>query len=172
MQRKPNYQYYVEGEDEKKLIHTLKTDLQCIVSGKVDRLNVIQEKFPIARIRTLKQGTTVILLFDTDVEKTDILKNNIEFLRKHSAIKEVICIPQVKNLEEELLYSCNIKDIEKLTHSCSKKDFKRDLIKCTNLKERLQVCGFSVDKLWSRQASGVFGDIINGSEKIKIRSKF
>ncbi|MFW5652150.1 MAG: hypothetical protein ACOCNC_12380 [Acetivibrio ethanolgignens] len=87
MRRKPNYQYYVEGEDEKKLLNTLKTDLQCIVHGRVDRLNVIQEKFPIARIRTLTQETTVILLFDTDVEKTDILKNNVEFLRKQSAIK-------------------------------------------------------------------------------------
>lgn len=34
-------QYYVEGEDEEKLIQTLKYDLGIIRSGKVQKLNVI-----------------------------------------------------------------------------------------------------------------------------------
>lgn len=36
------YHYYVEGEDDKKIVNTLKTDFQIIESGKVDVFNVVQ----------------------------------------------------------------------------------------------------------------------------------
>jgi hypothetical protein len=35
MGRNNIYYYFVEGEDEEKLIQVLKTDLRCIVPGKV-----------------------------------------------------------------------------------------------------------------------------------------
>lgn len=168
MRKGVNYQYYVEGEDEEKLINILKTELKCIAPGKVNKFNVIQERITTLRIRTLKQDTVVVLVFDTDVVKTDILKSNIEFLRKQSAIKEVICIPQVKNLEDELLYSCTIKKIEEITHSRSSKNWKSDWIACKNAGERLEACGFSLEKFWSRQALGVFQNIENGAKKIKL----
>ena len=38
------FQYYVEGEDEEKLINVLKSDMQCIVAGKVHILNPVTEK--------------------------------------------------------------------------------------------------------------------------------
>lgn len=31
------YQYYVEGDDEKKLLEILKRDFRCIKSGKIDK---------------------------------------------------------------------------------------------------------------------------------------
>ena len=53
MRKKDIYHYYVEGEDEKKLLDVLKGELGCIESGKVDKVNVVQTKFSIARIRPL-----------------------------------------------------------------------------------------------------------------------
>lgn len=47
MDKRKNYQYYVEGDDEKCLINVLKRDLQCIASGKVEKFNAIQNKFSV-----------------------------------------------------------------------------------------------------------------------------
>lgn len=41
-----NYHYFVEGEDEKKLLSVLKTDMQLILPGKIEHFNIIQEKLP------------------------------------------------------------------------------------------------------------------------------
>ena len=71
MRRNTIYQYYVEGEDEKSIINALKQGLRKIESGKVEKFNVIQNKFTIARIRPLKSGTVVILVYDTDVENNN-----------------------------------------------------------------------------------------------------
>ena len=61
----------------------MKLDLRCIESGKIDKFNVIQSRFTTARMRTLKTGTTVVLVYDTDVEmNTKILDENIAFLKK------------------------------------------------------------------------------------------
>lgn len=103
------YHYYVEGDDEKKVIDTLKTSMQLIISGKVDVFNVIERKFTRNQIMRLKQGTIVVLVFDTDTNQVDTLLENILFLQKQPIVKKVICVPQVKNLEDELLRSCNIK---------------------------------------------------------------
>lgn len=121
MRKSGIYQYYVEGEDERSLLNTLKLDLRCIESGKIDKFNVIQSRFTTARMRTLKTGTTVVLVYDTDVEmNTKILDENIAFLKRQKGIKEVICIPQVRNLEDELVRACNIKNIVDLTKSLTK----------------------------------------------------
>ena len=60
------YQYYVEGDDEKALVNTLKSDLRCIESGKVDVFNVVQNLLKPTRLRTLKPNTIVVLVYDTD----------------------------------------------------------------------------------------------------------
>lgn len=170
MRRNTIYQYYVEGEDEKSIINALKQGLRKIESGKVEKFNVIQNKFTIARVRPLKSGTVVILVYDTDVENNNsILEYNINFLRKQSAIKEVICVPQVKNLEDELTRACNVKNITELTKSNSKKDYKRELISCTNLSNRLQDCNFDISKFWSKIPQNIFEKFGNGAEKIKLK---
>lgn len=170
MRRKATYHYYVEGEDEKSLLDVLKSDLRCIESGKVDKFNVVQNKFTNARIRPLKTGTIVVLVYDTDVETNmDILQYNVDFLKKQSGIKDVICIPQVKDLEEELKYACGLKNIRELTKSGTKTDYKRDLISCSNLGARLSKCNFDITKFWSRLPNNKFRPFGNDSEKIKIK---
>lgn len=172
MRKSGIYQYYVEGEDERSLLNTLKLDLRCIESGKIDKFNVIQSRFTTARMRTLKTGTTVVLVYDTDVEmNTKILDENIAFLKRQKGIKEVICIPQVRNLEDELVRACNIKNIVDLTKSLTKADYKRDLINCSNLSDRLKKCKFDIIKIWAEIPKNNFKKYGNDSEKIKIKSK-
>ena len=166
-----NYYYFVEGQDDKKIVSTLKTDYRKICAGKVQVFNVVQEKISVMHLRNLKQNTIVILVFDVDTDNVDILKENINFLKRQSIIKEVICVPQVKNLEDEFMRSCNIKQIKELTNSKSNREYKSDLIKITNLKNRLDKCKFDFDKFWIKKPENIFRDIPNESSKIRIKDK-
>ena len=73
-------QYYVEGEDEEKLINVLKTDLKAIRPGKVQKLNVVAHEITNARLMTLRSGTMVVLVFDTDAGNINILNRNLAVL--------------------------------------------------------------------------------------------
>ena len=172
MRKNATYHYYVEGEDEKSLLDALKSELKCIESGKVEKFNVIQNRFTSARIRPLKSGTIIVLVYDTDVEtNVEILKYNIDFLEKQIAIKEVICIPQVKNLEDELKRSCKIKCVGELTNSKTTTDYKRAMISCTNLGAKLNKCDFDISKMWRQLPINSFKQFGNNAEKIKIYNK-
>ena len=70
--------------------------------------------------RTLERETTVVLVFDTDVEKVNILDENIKIIKNSNNVRDIICIPQIKNLEDELIYSTNITKIIDLLESKSK----------------------------------------------------
>ena len=163
------YQYYVEGDDEKVLINSLKSELRCIVPGKVEVFNVVQNAFTVARLRTLEADTTIVLVYDTDIDMVDILKNNIRFLKEHNAVKEILCIPQVENLEDVLIDSCGIDKVTEITHSKTKTDFKRDIIRCTNLGSRLKACEFDKNKLWEKMPNNKFKEFGNDSNKIKFK---
>ena len=151
-----NYHYFVEGEDEKKLLSVLKTDMQLILPGKIEHFNIIQEKITKPRLMTIKSGTTIVLVFDTDVGDSKILNENIRFLEKQSTIKKVLCITQVKNLEDEFKRSCNIKQIKELTGSKSNKDFKADLIKEKNLSKKLSAKNFNFKNNTGERLAGFF----------------
>lgn len=170
MKKNANYHYYVEGEDEKSLLDVLKSDMKCIESGKVEKFNVIQNRISEARIRPLKYGVIVVFVYDTDVEtNVDVLKYNIEFLKKKPGIKEVVCIPQVKNLEDELKKSCDIKCVGELTNSKTTSEYKKALIACTNLGARLEKCNFDISKMWVQIPENSFRQFGNDAEKIKIK---
>lgn len=166
--RSKNIIYYVEGEDEQKLIETLKTGLRVIKPGKVQKLNVMQKLITPARLRTLKPQTMVVLVFDTDTKTLDVLKKNIEILESCTAISEIITIPQVHNLEEELVRSCNIRKITELLNSKSNTEFKSDFIHVSNLDQKLSEHGFNINILWSKQPESPYDKIHNQSEKIKL----
>lgn len=163
-----NVQYYVEGEDEKKLVNTLKNQLRVIVTGKVQKLNVIQDKINYNILRTLKKGTIVVLIFDTDTDNVDTLNNNIQKLKECSFVSKIVTIPQVPDLESELIRSCNIKKITQLLNSRSKKDFKSDLIHITNLDIKLKEHEFDINLFWNQQPDFPYQNIPNNSQIIKI----
>ena len=133
------YHYFVEGPDDKKVLDTLKTDLRMILPGKVEKFNVVQNKLTKNRLMTSKYPTTVILVFDADAGNIDILRENIDLLRRQkNQIREVICIMQVI------------------------------LIHITNLSSRLKECQFDLSKFWVMQPSNQYKDIMNEAERIKL----
>lgn len=166
MRRGMYYHYYVEGEDEVKLVNTLKTDLQLIVPGKVQKFNVVEQKLTKLRLRELKTGTTVVLVFDTDTNKITTLLENIRLLEKESIVKEVLCVSQVKNLEDELVRSCDIKQVRELTGSKSNKDYKRDMIKDSNFAQKLKNHKFDIGRFWDTVDEN-YREIGNDGYKIK-----
>ena len=127
MNRNIRYRYYVEGECEKKLVDTLKAN-QMIISGKSEVFNPVQDYFNYMHIRTLPQNSIIILIFDTDKKETSALVRNLEFLRGHSFIKEVLCIPQILNLEDEILRSTNIKHIRDFFNCKRDSEFKQKFL--------------------------------------------
>ena len=157
--------YFVEGENERKLIETIKN--KYLYSGKVKIINIIQNKVPNSILRTLERETVVVLVFDTDVEKIDILDENIKLIISSNNVKDVTCIPQIKNLEDELIYSTNINKIVDLLESKSKKDFKNDFNNCKNLIKKLEDKEFKISKIWSREAVDIFKKYKNEAIKIK-----
>lgn len=164
-------QYYVEGEDEEKLIHVLKTDLCLIRPGKVQKLNVIEHVLTDARLMTLRPGTMTVLIFDTDTGHTSILNKNLEKLKNCSAVSEIVTIPQIFNLEDELIHSCSIKKITELLGSKSKREFKADFIRTKDLAGRLREHQFDIYQLWCKQPLPPYQNIANQAETIKILSR-
>lgn len=164
-------QYYVEGEDEKKLVDTLKTDMQLIYPGKVNVFNVTQRIFTSARLVNLKPDTVVVLIFDTDVGNADILYRNLKILEKCVNVDRVLLIPQHKKLEHELVRACNICEINELLGTTSEREFKTKFIKVTNLAKKLEVKGFDIRRLWTIDGSDLFNGISNDSNEIKIGEK-
>ena len=161
-------QYYVEGEDEEKLINVLKTDLKAIRPGKVQKLNVVAHEITNARLMTLRPGTMVVLVFDTDAGSINILNKNLTILKKCPAVSEIATVPQVLNLEQELVRSCCIKKAEDLLDSRSKKDFKADFIRVSNLAGKLREHQFDIKRLWCGKPPAPYQSIENQSGKIQL----
>lgn len=163
-----NIQYYVEGDDEKKLLTVLKTQLKLIRPGKIQKLNVINEYITDVTLRTLKEDTWVVLVFDTDTNQVDILQKNIRKLNQCPSVSKVITIPQVRNLEDELLRSCKIKKITNLLNSRSVSKFKSDLIHISNLDAKLSEHQFNINKFWSLTPPSPYQAISNEAKSIKL----
>ena len=161
-------QYYVEGEDEKKIINVLKSDLKVISPGKVQKLNVVTQKITDMRLRTLALGTMVVFVFDTDRGEVDMLKENIEIVKACPSVSEIILIPQVPNIEGELVRSCDIKKIEDLLNSKSRHEFKSDLIRVSNLDKKLLEHQFDIKLFWCGIPAPPYQDIDNRAAKVKI----
>ena len=164
-------QYYVEGPDDKKVIDTLKTKMGLVKPGKVDVLNVVTEKITDLRLRTLSPGTMVVLVFDVDAGSRDILNTNIQKLKNCQAVTEVVTIPQVPKLEIELVRSCDIRQIKELLNSRSNDDFKRDVMRVTNLDAKLREHLFDIDQFWSATPIPPYHDIPNQATKAKMKGK-
>ena len=153
---------------KKKLIEVLKTDMRLIMPGKVQILNVVQKRISDTKLRILAPGTILVFVFDTDVGDPSILIENIKKAKMSSNIKDVYCVPQVKNLEEELVRAIGERDIKKLLNSKSQKDFKRDMNRERNLKSKLESLHFDIHKLWTKNPGTPFDVITNSSKKIKL----
>lgn len=115
----------------------------------------------------MKPRTTVILVYDTDIEKADVLEKNIELLKQCVAVKEVWCIPQVKNFEEELVRACNIKNVMELTGTRTLHDHKRAFVNSSNQSQMLDRNGFDIKKLWSKVPDNVLRSLGMTRKRLK-----
>lgn len=161
------YHYFVEGDDDRKVVNTLKTDFQFIISGKVDKFNVVDKELKKTHLMKLKEGTTVILVFDTDTGNVDILNKNIDFLKQQNMIEDVVCITQIENLEDELVRSTSIKEIRELTKSRTNSEFKKDVLHISNLKKRMEECLFDFSRFWCSKPQNKYKHLKNEADKIK-----
>ena len=161
--------YLVEGETEEKLIECLKTEMQIIYPGKVRKCNVVQTRLKAGMFIRYGLGVSFAVVFDTDTNRAGILRSNLELIRGLPNCAGVICIPQVKNLEDELVYACKVGNVCELTGSRSVSDFKRDFLRMTakSCKSRLEAKGFDISRIWVREAGGEYRGIMNEAYKIK-----
>lgn len=162
------YLYFVEGDDEKKIVDTLKKDMGLIRSGVARVFNVVENVLTNSRLMTIKDNTTVVLIFDTDTGSVEKVKRNIELLKACSKVKDIVCITQVKNLEDELVRSCNISKAQELTGSDSLANYKRALKKITNLDKKLKEHKFDFNKFWIK-TDPHYQDIKNDADKIRLK---
>lgn len=111
-----------------------------------------------------------MLVFDTDTGNMSILQENIEFLKRSGLEVNVMCITQIRNLEDELVRSCNIKQIKEMTASKSNSDFKRDFLKMNDAVSKLKECQFDIGKFWSEKPVNEYQNIQNDAWKIKLKN--
>ena len=159
--------YLVEGDTEKKLLEALKTGMRKIYPGRVLKCNLKQEQMTKGMFMAYGEKVSFALVFDTDVGGAERLAENLRLIRSLPNYFGVICIPQVVNLEDELKYACNMRDICTLTHSRSVSDFKRDFMRLRNVSQTLLLNNFDIKRMWSRPTTGEYAEIKNEAYKIK-----
>lgn len=172
------YVYFVEGENEEKVVNTLK-DIknQYIVAGKSHVFNLTQNKISDAILMTLTRSTIAVIIYDNDViisgkTNSEITKKrineNIKLLKNNC--KEVIVICQYDNIEDEIIKATNIKKIEELLNSKSKAEAKTDLNKERNLMKKLSDKNFDFNKFWRGAVPDYIIQKVEGHQKIRLNS--
>lgn len=170
------YIYYVEGDNEKKVVDTLKErGNEYIVSGKSNIFNIIQEKIKKSQLMTLNKSTVAIVIFDNDVledrtQNQDVIRKrlieNISLLRENC--KQVVVICQYDNIEDEIIKSTNIRKIKELLNSKSDSDWKTDVLNEKKLMKKLLDKEFDFSKFWQGEIP-VFINKVETSKKIKLK---
>jgi len=159
--------YFVEGECEKILVSTLKDNKNSyIVPGRVSIFNVQQEHFSHLQLRPINTQTTIVLIFDTDVENVNILEENLKILND-LGYKDVVLVMQDKNLEDELVKATDIKNIKQLLPCLTIKEFKSKFISEKRIMEKLINHNFDIGKLWTSKINGKYSKYNNEGNRIK-----
>lgn len=165
--------YLTEGECEAKLVRALQQPPALVRPGKIKKFNVIQNVLPASILMTFDPGSTVILVFDTDIEATEHLKLNLERLRKKCAAVEVLTIAQVHSFEEELERATDAAKVQELTHSESVSEFKTAVnrMNAAQFRRVLENHHLDMSELWSKAPPQAFGFLSQDSDKVKTRGE-
>ncbi|MDY4848688.1 MAG: hypothetical protein SO176_00280 [Bacilli bacterium] len=144
-------QYYVEGECEEKLIRAFQhVDKRGFKPGKIEILNPANQIISSLRINQLKKGTTVALVYDTDHININVLKSNVESLKRSKNIDEIYHVQSIENFEDEIVYASSITSINEIFNTKSTNEFKKKFIAHKELVKKLEDIDFSVELIWSR----------------------
>lgn len=163
------YLYLVEGEDELALIKALKENPALIRQGKVSRFDPTKQKLTPNRMINILPGTVVVLVFDTDTSNPGVLEFNINMLRKYVTRVNIVLVPQVLNIEDELERSTNVRKAQEITNSQSLSKFKSDFANAGNVRALLVKHKFDINKLWVLSPSGAFDKYEQESGNIKTK---
>lgn len=151
------------------MIHALKQEPGKLIPGKVKVYNVIQKMIPKSHLLSVQPGTIVTFVFDTDIPVSKYLKKNIESLEKYCIKTQIVYLPQVMNLEDELVRCTDVKKVSELTKSNGNKNFKADFcrMKSQECRNMLEHHGIDVSKLWTTCPPDVFGFVQRNCSQIK-----
>lgn len=166
-----NLIYFVEGECEKAFLKSFifSADKHFRL-GRVEVFNFINERLSKQKARSINERMSVAIVFDTDVDKTDLLDENIKVLKTVSQLNDdhIVLIPSIKTFEDEIVYSCvKLKTIHELFKTKSVSEFKKKFINHSDLISKLDEVGFNLELMWSREAKPPFNKYTNSSKKIK-----
>lgn len=151
--------YLVEGQCERKLLTELKNN-NLIIPGKIEVFNVLTRRITKSKVTTIKPESIVVMVFDTDQNyDMSILKDNCKILEQYLKKPNIKMLIQVKNLEDELIRSTDIRTIRDLTDSRSNSDFKADFIKSRSCLALLEKHHFDLNKMWKQEPTGSFAEL-------------
>lgn len=143
------YHYYVEGECEEKLLNTYKiSPYFYFQSGKVEVYNFINKRITNQRLMALKEKTIIILVYDIDVKKTEVLEENVKRLIECGF--EVYHVQSIRNFEDEIVYSTSLKNINEMYGTNNSTAFKKKFLSQNDLDKRLKKEKFDICLIWSR----------------------
>lgn len=165
--------YFVEGECEETLINSLKKDPAKIIPGRVKVWNVIDKALPDSILRTIQPGSIVVFVFDTDVQRTGNLLKNVQQVKRYAGKVILVILPQVMNLEDELIRCTDVKNITELTKSKSRSDFKRDFCQHTDCRQALSMHKFDIGKIWTQplpDGFDIFAVYANNRNQIMVKT--
>lgn len=99
---------------------------------------------------SIQTGTTVVLVLDTDVEQTANLKKNLELLTRYCGELQIAFLPQVLNLEDEVVRCTDVSCAADLARSNGICNFKKDFCKMKGMDCRamLDRHGLKTEQLW------------------------
>ena len=166
--------------NDKLLADKIQTAIQETIplwkSQMVMALGLARQQETLKLQRDVTDTTNALLLRNSEILKQNTINVaretergivDIETLKKCAAVKDVWCIPQVKNLEDELVRACNIRNVMDLTGTRTLHDHKRAFINSSNQSQMLERNEFNIRKLWSKVPDNAFAQFGNDSEKIK-----
>ena len=163
-----NCVYFVEGKCEATLISALKEYPPRILAGRIRVFNVVANLIPRSQLIAIQANSTVVFVFDTDVPITDTLKKNIELIDRYCTRVKILYLPQVINLEDELVRCTDIKRIAELTGSKSSSNFKSDFCALSNCRSVLDRHKLDVAMLWTPKLPDEFTFVEHNSGQVKL----
>lgn len=163
------YFYLAEGECEEKLIKALKLNPPMIHPGRPEKFNIIQDELPIRKLMKYPSGCVVVLVFDTDKDVTEHLKNNLELLKSLPFQVEIMTVAQVLNFEDEIERSTDVRHAQDFTKSETVNDFKEKVNRMNEeaFRAALKRHKFDVSKLWIKKPPKAFSFVKQDGEKVK-----
>ena len=161
--------YLVEGECDEKLIKALKEKPSLLIPGTVKRFNVTQNELKTSHLVTFAPGSLVVLVFDTDKEQTEHLKNNISALTKRCAGVSIVTIAQVLTFEDEIVRCTDVAKAPELTRSQGLNEFKSAVnkMKEADFRSALERHQLDMTKLWVQTPPDSFRFIVQGAAEVK-----